>query len=178
VDATNFTVTGTAVPGYTVRIYFDDDLDGTAEASDNNGQLDAGEPLVATTTAAADGTWLVVVPLIQNSPNNFIATQRSSPLAADGPYTDVPTITQAPSIPPEAGLGGSGGVVEAVDKVNDWFAAGGEAYFYDSNDLFAIGGIPATIADFEAALSSGDTVQAVYADEPADQSSFNLTDLP
>jgi hypothetical protein len=49
--------------------------------------------------------------------------------------------------------------------------------FYDAtNDIFSVDGIAATLDDFEAALSAGDTVSGTYASNPEGQSTFNLTD--
>lgn len=48
-------------------------------------------------------------------------------------------------------------------------------FFYDSGDAFFVEGIPATMADFEAALSRADIVDVrTYSSDPAPQSSFNL----
>jgi len=55
-------------------------------------------------------------------------------------------------------------------------AAGPCTFFYDANDIFSVDGIAATLADFEAALSAGDTVDGTYAPNPDNQSTFNLTD--
>jgi hypothetical protein len=48
--------------------------------------------------------------------------------------------------------------------------------FYDANDIFSVDGVAATMADFEAALSAGDTVSGTYASNPEGQSTFNLAD--
>jgi hypothetical protein len=132
VDALTFNVTGTAVPGYTVRIYADFDDD---EA------LDAGEPLVGTTVAAADGTWSIPVPLIQESTNHFIATQRPTPAGADQtPYVNVPSITETASLAAS---------LDDADGTN-----GGILNILDSGDT--------VILDFNEAMSSdftGDSLQ-------------------
>lgn len=48
-------------------------------------------------------------------------------------------------------------------------------YFYDSNDAFAIDGAPATLAEFEAALSRGDGVVVnSYARDDSLASNFNI----
>ena len=55
--------------------------------------------------------------------------------------------------------------------------AGPCTLFYDAtNDIFSVDGVAATLADFEAALSAGDTVSGTYASNPDNQSTFNLTD--
>lgn len=54
-------------------------------------------------------------------------------------------------------------------------SAADKTYFYDSGDAFFVGGVPATMADFEAALSRGDIIDVdAYASDPAPQSRFNL----
>jgi hypothetical protein len=86
VDANTYAVKGTAVPGYTVAVYYD---------LNNNNLKDAGEAKLGETTAAADGTWTVVVPLIQNTVNTLVATQRPTPATSDtGTGTEVPDITE------------------------------------------------------------------------------------
>lgn len=47
---------------------------------------------------------------------------------------------------------------------------------YDSGDIFLVSGVPSTMADFEAALTVGDTVGGVYAAAAGDQSTFDITD--
>ncbi len=50
-------------------------------------------------------------------------------------------------------------------------------YAYDANDTFSVGGVPATLDEFEAALSRNDTVTASpYSGNAALQSNFALTD--
>ena len=49
-------------------------------------------------------------------------------------------------------------------------------YNYDSNDNFSVDGVPATLAEFEAALSAGDDVGGTYAPNPDLASTFNLED--
>jgi len=89
VDALTYTITGTGIVGYTVRIYNDVDNDGVVDG-----------PVAATTIVAADGTWSATVNLTQNAANNFLAAQRSTPTGTDGALVDVPTITEGASSAP------------------------------------------------------------------------------
>jgi hypothetical protein len=110
VDAATFAISGTAVGGYTVAIYVDNVA--------NDGLRTAGEPKVGETTAAADGTWTIVVPLTQNAVNDFVATQRSAPAAADlGTGVQVPLITEGANTAAlvAASAGTNGGGVGSLD---------------------------------------------------------------
>jgi hypothetical protein len=110
VDAATFAISGTAVGGYTVAIYVDNVV--------NDGLRTAGEPKVGETTAAADGTWTIVVPLTQNAVNDFVATQRSAPAAADlGTGVQVPLITEGANTAAlvTASAGTNGGGVGSLD---------------------------------------------------------------
>jgi hypothetical protein len=115
VDAATFTITGTAVAGYTVRVYND--------ADDDEDPLDA-EPLAGSTTAAADGTWSVVVNLTQGALNHFVAAQRPTPGGADGPLVNVPTISETAAAAP---------LITAVNGTN-----GGVASILDAGDMLVI----------------------------------------
>lgn len=99
-------------------------------------------------------------------------------------------------VAPEAASSGDAadGRVEGLDKeansigvdtdetatVGDYAAADVDVrYLYDSNDTFAIGGVPATLAEFEAALSRGDgLVVGAYSQDETLVSSFNIVDGP
>jgi hypothetical protein len=87
---------------------------------------------------------------------------------------------------PEATAGSLvGGVVSETTKASDVFEATGAggsctvvagcSYFYDSNDIFTVGGAAATLQAFEDALSVNDTLTGTYDPDTADQSTFNLT---
>ncbi len=118
VDAFSFAVTGTAVPGYTVAIYVD---------SVNDGVKTAGESKVGETTAAADGTWTINVPLTQNSVNDFVATQRSNPVLSDtGTGLQVPLITEGAAAAAQitaaaATNGGAAGSLDVGDTITVTF---------------------------------------------------------
>ena len=66
--------------------------------------------------------------------------------------------------------------VERVNKTANTFDAAGFVFTYDANDTFSIGGLPATLDEFEAALSSGDNVSATYTTTTGLASTFSLTD--
>jgi hypothetical protein len=108
IDAGTYSIKGTAVAGYTVRVYNDVGNDGTTDG------------LAGSTTAAADGTWTVLVNLSQNQANDFLAAQRPTPGGVDGPLVDVPTITES-----------AAAAANLVSVVN---ANGGLAGFVDSGD--------------------------------------------
>lgn len=78
---------------------------------------------------------------------------------------------------PPAGATDTGGLVQSVDKAANNFTAGDELYTYDGNDQYSIvdqGGVD--MATFEASLSSGDTVTAVYSPNSGGVSTFSLSD--
>jgi hypothetical protein len=54
----------------------------------------------------------------------------------------------------------------------------GCSFFYDSGDIFTVGGAAATLQQFEDALSVNDTLTGTYDPDTADQSTFNLTNVP
>jgi hypothetical protein len=88
VDANNYSIIGTSDPGATIRIH--DDIN-------DDGNVDAGEGIVATAVADADGNWTVVTPLQQGVVNNFSAVQ----VPVGGVATagiDVPAITEGASV--------------------------------------------------------------------------------
>ena len=136
-SAATYTVVGTASGGFTVRIYKD---------LDNDGALDAGEPLVASGTAAADGAWSLPVPLTSGVANDFIVTQRSTPAGTDGPYTNVPTITQT---------SGAGVTFTSTDLTT----SAGAAAFLDPGDVITI-----VFSGDVTGVGSGDTFTVVDPD--------------
>jgi hypothetical protein len=115
VDAATYAIKGTAVAGYTVAIYAD---------TVNDGVKTAGESKLGETTAAADGTWTIVVPLSQDSVNDFVATQRSNPALSDtGTGIQVPLITE-------------GGGVNFTSTTSA--AGGGSTTFLDPGDTITV----------------------------------------
>lgn len=69
------------------------------------------------------------------------------------------------------------GTGEAGADVNCGNGVGADCtFFYDSNDIYSVDGVIATLGDFESVLSAGDTVTATYDPDPADQSSFALVE--
>ncbi len=79
-------------------------------------------------------------------------------------------------IKPAASTGGVAGSVVSVNKGANEFDANGRTFTYDANDLFRIGTAQATLDEFEAALSAGDSVATFeYQANPALVSTFTLT---
>ncbi|WP_432571988.1 beta strand repeat-containing protein [Kineococcus sp. SYSU DK005] len=70
---------------------------------------------------------------------------------------------------------GTATAIASVNKANNQFDAAGSTFTYKTGDTFSIGGVPATLDEFEAALSSGDTFTASYSATTA-ASTFALTD--
>lgn len=72
------------------------------------------------------------------------------------------------------------GTVAYVDLGDDLFTNGTNTFYYDSNDEFLLAGTTPptalTLAEFEARLSVGDGTTGLYRSNPANQSSFTLTD--
>jgi hypothetical protein len=68
--------------------------------------------------------------------------------------------------------------VDSIDKTTWSFVSGGVTYFWDANDTFKIGGVVVTMAEFMAALTTGDDLLAgsVYASDPNGVSVFDLQD--
>jgi putative cell wall-binding protein len=50
------------------------------------------------------------------------------------------------------------------------------SYSYDANDIFQVGGVASTLADFESRLSVGDDISGTYDPDPTKVSTFNLVD--
>jgi hypothetical protein len=87
----------------------------------------------------------------------------------------------------EAAAGGHVVDVISVNAANDSFVGNSGAdcgnggvldctFFYDSNDLFLVSGVPVLdLATFEAALNAGDVVTTTYAPATADQSTFDIS---
>jgi hypothetical protein len=82
IDSNTYLIKGTGEVGASIRVYSD---------AANNG-YDATDTVLGTDTVAADGTWSVLVPLVQNTANNFTAYQKIG--TASPTYADVPTITE------------------------------------------------------------------------------------
>jgi hypothetical protein len=61
-----------------------------------------------------------------------------------------------------------------VDKAADRFEIAGCSIFYDTNDLLLIEGAAATLDQFEAALTVGDSVTGTYDSDSADQSVIDI----
>lgn len=83
----------------------------------------------------------------------------------------------------EAPAGAMVVTVTKTTKASDVFEGTGApclappcSFFYDSGDIFTVGGAAASLQAFEDALSIGDTLTGTYDPDTADQSTFNLTD--
>ncbi len=115
VDAAQHTISGAADPGATVRVYRDPSNDGQTG--------EAGEVIVATTTASVDGAYSVAVNLTQNAVNDFFVTQvpvGDTEQPAGG--VDVPRITEATSaaatiVSTVGANGGTGGILDPGDSI-------------------------------------------------------------
>ncbi len=70
----------------------------------------------------------------------------------------------------------AGTVVSGVNKAANQFDANGTTFTFDANDTFTVGGVPVTLADFAAQLSSQDTISGTFAPNAALVSTFNLVD--
>ena len=120
VNAASYAIKGTADPGATIRI--------RQEVGIPDGAFQAGENVVASGTADADGAWTVTTPLQQNTSNEFLATQQPVGGLEDtvGAF-DVPTITDATSagatITASAAVGApADDVLNAFDVLNITFS--------------------------------------------------------
>jgi putative cell wall-binding protein len=185
-------------------VSFKDD-EGTATASDDNGQADelgagaadadiaadivnvngaAVGPVVYTETKPVNGgiSFTIdgdaagsVIPVVWVDANGNDALDLN---ADNEPTENFGLGGETTFTAPAAGPGAPGGVVTAVDKAANTFSSGGALYTYDANDQYVIvgaGGVD--MATFEAALSSEDTVGAVnYSPNSAGVSQFTLTD--
>lgn len=79
-------------------------------------------------------------------------------------------------VPAEAANGAfTNQTVTSVNRNLDYFVAGGNTYFYDSNDIFRIqGGANLSQAQFEALLTAGDILDGTYDQDEADSSVFEV----
>lgn len=66
--------------------------------------------------------------------------------------------------------------VTTVNKAANQFDAAGQTFTYDANDTFTVGGLPASLDEFEVALSGGDTFGSSYSATAGAVSTFALTD--
>jgi hypothetical protein len=115
VDAATYTITGTGVVGYTVAIYTD---------ADNGTTINGTDAKVGEGVVDGAGTWSIVVPLSQNTTNNFTANQRALPADANGTLVDVPTITEGAN---------TAALIASTTSVN-----GGVATVLDTGDTITI----------------------------------------
>ena len=85
-----------------------------------------------------------------------------------GPTTFVNPAAQSQSLASTA--------LQSVNRASNQFDANNLSFTYDANDTFRIGGLPVTLEEFEAALSTGDTIVATYTTTTGLASVFDLTD--
>jgi hypothetical protein len=80
-------------------------------------------------------------------------------------------------VPPEAATGASTVSVFAVSTAEDYFTDTGATatYRYDSNDTFQRAGVALGLMQFELLITRGDTLAVSYQADPADRSTFNIT---
>ena len=140
-------------------------------------------------TAGADGVVLFRMRHTGGTPETVVAVawqdlnDDNDPEIVGGgvsvePYSLGGFTTFDTGILPNCGGPGSGfAPISGVDTAADRIEVIGQcSVYYDSNDLFAIEGVAATMAQFEAALSVGDEITAVFfTDNPFEQSDFNLS---
>jgi hypothetical protein len=103
----------------------------------------------------------------------------ASPADAKTPTNDAYGIGGGITVVVEAAAGAFGPVsVDLVDKANKSFTSGGITYFWDANDVFRINGVQVTMAEWVAALTTGDGLLAgsTYFSDPAGSSIFDLLD--
>ncbi len=103
----------------------------------------------------------------------------ASPADAKTPTNDAYGVGGGITVVVEAASGAFGPLtVDSLDKANKAFTSGGVTYFWDANDTFRIGGVLVTMAQWAAALTTGDGLLAgsTYAADPAGSSIFDLLD--
>jgi len=151
IDSNNYTIKGTGDAGAAIRIYVD--------------YGGPGETVLGTDTVAADKTWSVTVPLVQDAANVFTAYQKVS--STDISTLTVPTITEgAPAA----------ATIDATYGFDDGFSPGelaplDQIDIYFSETVAGVGaGDTVTIIDQDgstAVLTLGDNVSYSLVDGPA-----------
>lgn len=146
----------------------------TEEQSADNVAVNNGSVSFTVSNGAPDCYVAVVFSDADNDNNLDLGTnnQPTEAFANSGDITIVP--------PEAADSAGVGGPVAQVDKANDLFTNGTNTFYYDSNDEFLLeaGAVDTvlTMAQFEERISAGDGITGTYRNNPANQSSFTLTD--
>jgi hypothetical protein len=148
VDAAAYAIKGTADPGATIRIRQDVDGDGA---------LDAGENVVMTGTADADGNWTVSTPLAQGVANEFLASQIPSGSVTESAVVDVPTITEGASagatFTSSVGAnGGTAGVLDPGDSIVITFSENLSGV--GSGDTITVRDVDGTVATITAGTNA------------------------
>ena len=152
-------------------------VDGAAHSADKVTGIDpSGSTL--TFTVGCIGTQDEIAPVVYTGAS-VTGLAGATSVDAKTPTNDAIGIGGGITVVVEAAVGAFGpAAVEAIDKAADFFIAGGVTYFWDSNDTFKIGGVALTMAEWEAALTTGDDLLAgsTYATDPAGTSVFDLQD--
>lgn len=145
-----FEIDGTA-PGTVVpAVYIDGGQGGTATTGGADVRLE-------TSATAAGGFAAATETFGLGGPTTYI-----NPAAASGNFGTF--------------AGGAATAVQSVSKASNQYDSGNVTFTYDANDIFRVGGVPATLDEFEARLSSGDTVSASYSATAGAVSTFELSD--
>jgi hypothetical protein len=152
-------------------------VDGAATSVDRiSGIEPSGETL--TFTVGCTGLQDEIVPVVYTG-STLTGLSGASQSAPKTPTNDAVGVGGGMTVVSEAPAGAFGPVtVDSIDKANRSFTAGGITWFWDSNDTFLIGGVPVTMAQWVAALTTGDGLLpgSTYSPEPAGTSVFDLDD--
>jgi hypothetical protein len=152
-------------------------VDGVAASADKvSGIEPTGSTL--TFTVGCIGTGDEVIPVVYTG-TSLTGLTGASAVDAKAPTNDAVGIGGGVTVVVEAAAGAFGPVsVDGVDKAGNSFTSGGVTYFWDSNDTFKIGGVVVTMAEWIAALTTGDDLLSgsVYDPNPAGTSVFDLHD--
>lgn len=152
-------------------------VDGVASSAD---KVSGVEPSGATLsfTIGCIGLGDEIVPVVYTG-TSLTGLEGASAANAKAPTNDAIGIGGGVTVVAEAGASAFGPVaVESVDTDGNSFTSGGVTYFWDANDIFMIDGVVVAMAEWEAALTTGDDLLAgsSYAPDPADSSTFDLQD--
>lgn len=151
-----------------------------------NGAATSGTP-TSTTVTPVNGTVSFTVANSASGANTecvvpvvYVDTDKSGTLNTNT-STGAPTETFGVGggisfVPAEATFGAHNGVtVTDAEPSSGYFVAGGLTFKFDSNDVFQYQGVGITMANFAAALSTGDVLTVAYNNSAAGVSTFNIT---
>jgi hypothetical protein len=150
-------------------------VDGVAASADKvTGIEPTGSTL--TFTVGCVGTGDEVVPVVYTG-TSLTGLTGATAVDAKAPTNDAVGIGGGVTVVVEAASGAFGPIaVDGVDKVGSSFTSGGVTYFWDSNDTFMIGGVAVTMAEWVAALTTGDDLLSGSSYDPGGTSVFDLHD--